>query len=90
MIKHETDCKVHVVIKTFDNARLEANLLTGKLEWTFFLLLTRICIYKIQSEIIYIVLKDITNTVSFLHFFLGVQFIWKALTEFRFGNILIT
>lgn len=29
MIKHETDCKVHVVIKTFDNARLEANLLTG-------------------------------------------------------------
>lgn len=36
MIKHETDCKVHVVIKTFDNAKLEANLLTGKLEWTFF------------------------------------------------------
>lgn len=36
MIKHEPNCKVHVVIKTFDNARLEANLLTGKLEWTFF------------------------------------------------------
>lgn len=69
MIKHETDCKVHVVIKTFDNARLEANLLTGKLEWTFFfLLLTRICIYKIQSEIIYIVLKDITNAVFYLSF----------------------
>lgn len=29
MIKHETDCKVHVVIKTFDNARLKAKLLTG-------------------------------------------------------------
>lgn len=68
MIKHETNCKVHVVIKTFDNARLEANLLTGKLEWTFFLLLTRICIYKIQSEIIYIVLKDITNAVCYLSF----------------------
>lgn len=68
MIKHETDCKVHVVIKTFDNARLEANLLTGKLEWTFFLLLMRICIYKIQSEIIYIVLKDITNAVFYLSF----------------------
>lgn len=68
MIKHETDCKVHVVIKTFDNARLEANLLTGKLEWTFFLLLTRICIYKIQSEIIYIVLKDITNAVFYRSF----------------------
>lgn len=37
MIKHETDCKVHVVIKTFDDARHEANLLTGKLEWTFFI-----------------------------------------------------
>lgn len=68
MIKHETDCKVHVVIKTFDNARLEANLLTGKLEWTFFLLLTRICIYKIQSDIIYILLKDITNAVFYLSF----------------------
>lgn len=68
MIKHETDCKVHVVIKTFDNARFEANLLTGKLEWTFFLLLTRICIYKIQSDIIYILLKDITNAVFYLSF----------------------
>lgn len=68
MIKHETDCKVHVVIKTFDNARLEANLLTGKLEWTFFLLLTRICIYKIQLDIIYILLKDITNAVFYLSF----------------------
>lgn len=68
MIKHETDCKVHVVIKTFGNARLEANLLTGKLEWTFFLLLTRICIYKIQSDIIYILLKDITNAVFYLSF----------------------
>lgn len=68
MIKHETNCKVHVVIKTFDNARLEANLLTEKLEWTFFLLLTRICIYKIQSDIIYILLKDITNAVFYLSF----------------------
>lgn len=34
----------------------------------FFLLLTRICIYKIQSEIIYIVLKDITNAVFYLSF----------------------
>lgn len=68
MIKHETNCKVHVVIKTFDNARLEANLLTGKLEWTFFLLLTRICIYKIQSDMIYIFLKDITNAVFYLSF----------------------
>lgn len=34
----------------------------------FFLLLTRICIYKIQSDIIYILLKDITNAVFYLSF----------------------
>lgn len=68
MIKHETNCKVHVVIKTFDNARLEANLLTGKLEWTFFIADAYMYIYKIQSEIIYIVLKDITNAVFYLSF----------------------
>lgn len=53
----------------------------------FFLLLTRICIYKIQSDIIYILLKDITNAVFYLSF---ISFLGKALTEFRFGNILIT